>query len=90
MFTVDEKQKSVNKKVYNILIEMGQEVAAMVSIHRRSFDSAFKEGQDKWRAFSSRVNKKLGSEVIKPDGFKNYWEQKIPEIKLINGLGEIK
>jgi hypothetical protein len=79
--TTNELQNAALSKV---VFGLMQEVERLCDLRHSHSDSAviaaLKEQQDKWRAFSSIVNKNIGSDVIKPDGFKKYIYLKFPEL----------
>lgn len=75
----------LNKALKQVLQDMMQEAVDICKMRNSKSDScllaALKEQGDKWRAFSSIVNKRVGVEVIKPNGFKDFMEHLFPEIK---------
>lgn len=85
--TIDEKQEKVNKLVMDVVLQMGQEtvdVAKNRGGSNSALNGAMKEGKAKWFSFASLVNKTMGGELIKHDGFENYWNQKLPELTMID------
>jgi hypothetical protein len=80
-----ETEQQINDTVYAIMVRFMEEVKPICESRHSSSDgtviAVIREQSQKWAAFCRIVNKKLGMEFLKEDGFKNYILLKMPELK---------
>ena len=79
-------------KTAETLKAFSEEMLAQYEKHptRSYFSTCWNEACQKWAAMARYVNKKIGFEYLKPNGFKNFWESANPGMSLFSKVNIIK
>jgi hypothetical protein len=80
-----KNEQEINNKIFKILTAFLDEVQTIAKMRHTKSNSTFlsiiKEQHRKWISFARHVNKMTGIQIIREDGFKDYVEFKLPEVK---------
>lgn len=75
----------ISEEIVSIANEFMTETVDICRARNSSSEScliaALKEQCNKWKAFARIINKRVGGDVIEPEGFKNYAILRLPELK---------
>jgi len=82
---MSEKDDKVLKAISDLVHEFNKEVTELREIRHVKFDRGMipilKEMNQKWNAIVRLFQKEYGATPIKPDGFKTFWLDQMPELK---------
>ena len=76
-----------SKEATDLLIEMSEEIEKIAEIRHvkngKALLSIILEENDKWNAIVRMFENKYGISQLLRDGFKNFWFDQMPELKLM-------
>lgn len=78
-------EERATQALSNLIKEFNDEVVELQKIRHVKFDRGLmpilKETNQKWNAIVQLFEKEYGASPIKPDGFKIFWLNNMPELK---------
>lgn len=78
-------EERVNQALSDLIKDLNDEVMELQKTRHVKFDRGLmpilKETNQKWNAIVRLFEKEFGASPVKPDGFKIFWINKMPELK---------
>jgi hypothetical protein len=79
-------EEEINAALKDILLKFNDEIKELVNLRHATSDEAgvaiIQEQNNKWNALSRIFEKRQGCSFLAKDGFKLFWKNHIPELKV--------